>query len=219
MNTQPSIVQNADQNPSLNPEKVAAKKVAMKMKAVCKALGWKADPPSDGFNHVYLKAHVGGYPSSSVSFSYGRYPYEGRITVTAYSNYDSSIYRYGENHLNISVSATRPADQIVKEIQRRFLPTFLENARKAEEIQRREDEYHRQLEACMGRLKGEALEESEKRSGKIHFNLEDIWGEVQYGSEDQLAIDFHNVPAEKVGRILAILREKVDSSEEASHGA
>ncbi len=46
-----------------------------------------------------------------------------------------------------------------------------------------------------------------------------IWGEVQYGSDDQLAIDFHNVPAEKVGRILAILREKSGSSKEASHVA
>ena len=219
MNTQSSIVQNADQNPSMNSEKVAAKEVAVKMKAVCKALGWKADPPSDGFNHVYMNALVDGYPASSVSFSYGRYPYEGRITVTAYSNHDSSIYRYGEKHLSISVSATRSSDQIVKEIQRRFLPTFLGNARKAEEIQKREDEYHRQLEACMGRLKGEALEESEKRNGKVHFNLEDIWGEVQYGSEDQLAIDFHNVPAEKVGRILTILRENAASPKEVSHVA
>jgi hypothetical protein len=192
----------------MNPENVTAKEVAVKMKAVCKALGWKADPPSDGFNHVYMKALVGGYPASSVSFSYGRYPYEGRITVTAYSNHDSSIYRYGENHLSISVGATRPAAQIVKEIQRRFLPTFLENAHKAEEIQKREDE-----------LKEEALEESEKRSGKIHLNLEDIWGEVQYGSDDQLAIDFHNVPADKVSRILAILRENAASPKEVSHVA
>jgi hypothetical protein len=209
----------AVRNPPITPEVLAAKEVAAKMKTVCKALGWKADPPSDEFNHVYMKALVDGFPASSVSFSYGRYPYEGRITITAYSNHDSSIYRYGENHLSISVSATRPADQIVKEIQRRFLPTFLENAHKAEEIQKREDEYHRQLEACMGRLKGEALEESEKRNGKVHFNLEDIWGEVQYGSEDQLVIDFHNVPAYKVSRILAILREKVDSSKEVSHVA
>jgi len=213
MNTQSRIVQDAEQSPALTPDKLTAKEVAVKMKAVCTALAWKADPPSDGFNHVYMKALVDGYPASSVSFSYGRYPYEGRITVTAYSNHDSSIYRYGENHLSITVSATRPADQIVKEIQRRFLPAFLENARKAEEIQKREDEYHRQLEACMSQLKGEAVEESEKRNGKVHFNLEDIWGEVQYGSDDQLAMDFHNVPAAKVARILAILRE------EASHVA
>ena len=104
-------------------EVLDVKEVASKMLAVCKSLGWKADKPSDGFSHVYLKAQIDGFPSSYVSLTYGRYPYEGRITVTAYSNHDSSIYRYGENHLSISVSATRPADQIVKEIQRRFLPT------------------------------------------------------------------------------------------------
>jgi len=188
-------------------EVLDVKEVAAKMLAVCKSLGWKTDKPSDEFSHVYLKAQIEGFPSSYASLTYGRYPYEGRITVTAYSNHDSAIYRYGEEHLNISVNATRPAEQIIKEIQRRFLPTFLEIAHKAEEIQKREDEYSRQLEACMGRLKGEELKESEKHSGKVHFNLDDIWGEVQY---------FHNVSAEKVGRILAILRENTVSSKRES---
>jgi hypothetical protein len=219
MNTQPTTVQDAPPNPTTTPEALAVKEVAVIMKTVCKGLGWKADAPSDGFNHVYMKAQLDEFPSSYASFSYGRYPYEGRITITAYSKHDSSLYRYGEKHLSISVSATRSADQILKEIQRRFLPAFLENAKKAEEIQKREDEYHRQLEACMGRLKGESLEESEKRNGKVQFSLEDIWGEVQYGSDDQLAIDFHNVPVEKVGRILAILRESSSKEESRLSGS
>jgi hypothetical protein len=197
-------------------EVLPIKDVAEKMKAVCMSLGWKFENPSDEFNHVYLKAKVDEYQAAYASLSYGRYPYVGRITITAYSNHDSAIYRYGEEHLNISVSATRSAEQIIKEIQRRFLPTFLEIAHKAEEIQKREDEYSRQLEACMGRLKGEELKESEKHSGKVHFNLDDIWGEVQYSSDDQLSIDFHNVSAEKVGRILAILRENTVSSKRES---
>lgn len=197
-------------------EVLDVKEVASKMLAVCKSLGWKTDKPSDEFSHVYLKAQIDGFPSSYASLTYGRYPYEGRITVTAYSNHDSAIYRYGEKHLSISVSAARPADQIVKEIQRRFLPPFQEIARKSEEIQRRHEEYRRRLEACMGDLKGEPLDEPEKQNGKVRFHLDDIWGSVQYASDDQLAIDFHNVPAEKVGRILAILREKVDSPKEES---
>ena len=200
-------------------EALPVKDVAEKMKAVCKSLGWTIDKPSDEFSHVYLKAKVNGYQAAYASLSYGRYPYQGRITVTAYSNHDSAIYSYGEEHLNISVSATRPAEQIIREIQRRFLPTFLEIADKAEEIQKREDEYSRKLEACMGGLKGEPLKESEKHNGKVHFNLEDIWGEVQYSSDDQLGIDFHNVPAEKVGRILSILKENIVPSKEESHVA
>ena len=70
----------------------------------------------------------------------------------------------------------------------------------------------------MGDLKGEPLDEPEKQNGKVRFHLDDIWGSVQYASDDQLAIDFHNVPAEKVGRILAILREKAGSPKEESHG-
>ncbi len=217
MNTQPRTLHDAEPNPSMTPEALAAKEVAVKMKAVCKALGWKADPPSDEFNHVHLKAQMDGYPSSYASFSYGRYPYEGRITVTAYSNHDSSIYRYGEKHLSISVSATRSAEQIVKEIQRRFIPSYLEIARKAEEIQKRHDEYSQRLDACMERLKGEPLEESEKQNGKVHFHLDDIWGVVQYGDEDEVALDFHNVSLEKAGRILAILRETTGSLREESH--
>ena len=92
-------------------EVLDVKEVASKMLAVCKSLGWKTDKPSDEFSHVYLKAQIEGFPSSYASLTYGRYPYEGRITVTAYSNHDSAIYRYGEKHLSISVSATRPAEQ------------------------------------------------------------------------------------------------------------
>jgi hypothetical protein len=198
---------------------VPVKEVAAKMLAVCKSLGWKVDQPSDEFSHVYLKAHIEGFPSSYASLTYGRYPYEGRITVTAYSNHDSAIYRYGENHLNITVSAARPAEAILKEIQRRFLPAYLDIARKAEEIQRRHDEYAHALEACMGALKGEPLEETEKQNGKVHFHLEDIWGSVQYGSDDQLVIDFHNVPAVKVRSILAILRENAGVPRELAHVA
>ena len=197
-------------------EVLDVKEVAAKMLAVCKTLGWKVDKPSDEFSHVYLKAQVEGFPSSYASLTYGRYPYEGRITVTAYSNHDSAIYRYGEKHLSISVSASRSADVLLKEIQRRFVPSYLEIARKAEEIQHRHDQYGRQLEACMGDLKGEPLDEPEKQNGKVHFHLDDIWGAVQYASDDQLAIDFHNVPAQKVGRILAILREKVALPKEES---
>jgi hypothetical protein len=200
-------------------EALPVKDVAEKMFAVCKSLGWKADPPSDEFSHVYLKAQIDGYPSSYASLSYGRYPSEGRITITAYTNHDSSIYRYGENHLSISVSATRSADQILKEIQRRFLPAYLEIARKSEEIQKNHDDYRRRLETCLGRLKGEALEESEKQSGKFNPHLDDIWGDVQYGGDDQVALDFHNVPAEKAARILAILRETTLESKEESHVA
>ena len=192
-------------------EVLPVKDVSEKMKAVCKSLGWTFEKPSEEFNHVYLKAKMDGYQAAYASLSYGCYPFKGRITVTAYSNHDSAIYRYGEEHLNISVSAARPADQIIKEIQRRFVPKFLEIARKAEEIQKRQDEYNRKLEVCMGGLKGGPLKESEKHNQRVHLNLGDIWGEVRYGSDDQLGVDFHNIPAEKVGRILAILREKRDS--------
>ena len=197
-------------------EVLPVKDVAEKMIAVCKSLGWKTDKPSDEFSHVYLKAKIEGYPSSYASLTYGRYPYEGRITVTAYSNHDSTIYRYGEKHLSISVSATRSAEQILKEIQRRFLPPYLEITRKAEEIQKNHDEYRRRLEACLGRLKGEPLEESEKQNGKVHLHLEDIWGVVQYGGDDQVGLDFHNVPAGKAERILTILRESIGSSKQES---
>jgi len=200
-------------------EVLDVKEVSHKMKTVSKDLGWKTHPPSDDFNHVYMKAQVDGYPSSYVSFSYGQYPHDGRITVTAYTNHDSAIYRYGEKHLSISVSATRSADQILKEIQRRFLPTFLEIASKAEKIQMQHNEHRRRLETCLGRLKGEPLEESEKRNGKIHLSMDEIWGEVQYGSEEDVAIDVHNVPVEKASRILAILREKTGVSKENSHVA
>jgi hypothetical protein len=200
-------------------EVLPVKEVAEKMIAICKSLGWKTDNPSDEFSHVYLKARIDGFPSSYASLTYGRYPYEGRITVTAYSNHDSAIYRYGEKHLSITVSATRSADQILKEIQRRFVPTYLEIARKAEEIQKRHDEYRQRLEDCMGRLKGEPLEESEKQNGKVHLHLEDIWGVVQYGGDDQVGLDFHNIPAEKAGRILSILREQIGSTTEVSHVA
>ena len=198
-------------------ETLMAKEVAMKMKMVCKVLRWKVDPPSDGFNHVYMKAQVDGYPSSSVSFSYGRYPYEGRITVTAYTNHDSSIYRYGEKHLSISIGAIRSTVQIIKEIQRRFLPTYLEIARKSEDIQKKHDDYRQRLEACLGRLKGESLDESEKTNGKFNLHMDEIWGTVHYGGDDQVAIDVHNVPVENADRILAILRANTGSSKGESH--
>jgi len=219
MNTQPRTFHDAEQNPPMTPEALTAKDVAVKMKTVSKDLGWKTDPPSDEFSHVYLRAQVDGYPSSYVSLSYGRYPYEGRITISARTNHDSAIYHYGEKHLSISVSATRTADQIVKEIQRRFLPPFLEIARKAEQIQMQHNAYRQRLETCLGRLKGELLEESEKQNGKIHLHLDDIWGTAQYSGDDQVTIDMHNVPLEKAGRVLAILREKTGSAKEESHVA
>jgi len=216
MNTQRWTLHDAE---PMTPETLMAREVAVKMKRVSKDLGWKTDLPSEEFNHVYMKAQVDGYPSSHVSFSYGRYPYEGRITVTAYSKHDSALYRYGEGPLSISVSAKRSTDQILKEIQRRFLPAYLEIARKAEDIQMKQNEYKRRLESCLGRLKGELLEDSEKQSGKIHLHLDEIWGAVRYSGDDQVAIDFHNVPVEKAGRVLAILRETTGSSKEASHVA
>jgi len=197
-------------------EVLPVKEVAEKMIAVCKSLGWKTDNPSDEFSHVYLKAKMDEYQASYASLTYGRYPYEGRITVTAYSNHDSAIYRYGEKHLSISVAATRSVEQILKDIHRRFVPTFLEIARKAEEIQKKHDEYKQRLDACMGRLKGEPLEELEKQNGKVHLHLEEIWGVVQYGGDDQVGLDFHNVPVAKAERILAILREKTSSSTKES---
>ena len=67
----------------------------------------EVDKPSDEFSHIYIKAEVEGFASSYASLTYGRYPYEGRITMTAYSNHDSAIYRYGEKHLSIAVNASR----------------------------------------------------------------------------------------------------------------
>jgi hypothetical protein len=186
------------------------------LKIVCQSLGWKADPPSDVFHHVHIKAHVEGWPRSSVSLSYGRYPNEGRITVTAYTSHDSSIYRYGEKHLSITIAATRPADQIVKEIQRRFVPAFLENAKKAEEIQKRRDAYDQRLQACLVRLKGEALDDVERANGRVTLHLDSVWGTVQYGGDDEVGLDFHGIPMEKAERILTILREP---ALESSHDA
>jgi hypothetical protein len=216
MNTQRWMLHDAE---PMTPEALIAREVAVKMKRVSKDLGWKTELPSDEFSHVYMKAQVDGYPSSHVSFSYGRYPYEGRITVTAYSKHDSALYRYGEKPLSITVSAKRSTDEILKEIQRRFLPAYMEIARKAEEIQIKQNDYKRRLQSCLGRLKGEPLEESEKQNGKIHLHLDEIWGAVQYGGDDQVAIDFHNVSLEKASRVLAILRETTDSPKEASHVA
>jgi hypothetical protein len=212
MNTQ----HGAEQNPSKTPEALSAKDVAVKMKTVSKDLGWKTDPPSDELSHVYLKAQLDGYPSSYVSLSYGRYPYEGRITVSARTSHDAALYRYGEKHLSITVDARRHPDQIRKEIERRFVPPFLKIAAKAEELQMKHNEYRQRLESCLGRLKGELLEESEKQNAKIHLHLDDIWGTVQYGGDDQVGIDFHSVPMEKASRILAILRERTDASKEES---
>ncbi len=215
MTTPSYMLHDAVRAPHTSPEALMAETMIEKMQTVCRKLGWKTDPPDDSIYHIFLVAHVEGYPSASVSLLHGQYPHKDRITINASTPHDASIYRYGEGRLSVSVSGARPPDQIAKEIERRFLPRFSEIARKSEEIEKRNQAYKARLESCLARLKGEALDESERQNGQFLLHLEPSWGTVQYSDENEVSLDLHNVGVEKAGRILKILRQSIATQEES----
>jgi hypothetical protein len=206
MNPVTSLVSDVQAADPVALEMKAAQAAGAVMKALADGFGWTSEAPVIEHRYARLTCKVPGHPGGDIYWSFGGYPNSGRIVIAASTPHDTSLYRYGEERHEITVSPTRAQSDLAKDIERRFLPRFIELADKADAIQKQQEAYQRQMRECLERLKGSPLDEQELARAKFYLSVDGAWGDVYYSSENEVKFDLHNVPEGKAEHILRILR-------------
>jgi hypothetical protein len=109
----------------------------------------------------------------------------------------------------ITISSTRPIAAVAADIQRRFIPHYLEAFARVCERKRRAEERERQEAAIRVELAA-ILDEEVSGDGVIRYRR-DRSGGYTYGrvevSGDQVKLDFSGIPVETARAICRLLRE------------
>jgi hypothetical protein len=130
-----------------------------------------------------------------------------RLAVTA--RYPHPFYPRPESRPRITISSARSIEAIAADVQRRFIPRYLEAFARVCERKRRAEEYERQRKALLAEL-AEILQEPVSGDGVIRYHC-DRDGRYTYGrvdvSGEQVSLDFSGVPVDTARAICRLLGE------------
>lgn len=181
---------------------------------IAEALGWQVVPNQHG-HYGELKGPLKG---ARLGFFVG-YPHgnKGKAEITGRFPKDYSL-PYGESHPSITVTLSRPAEQIAKDIERKIFPTYetmldAANARTSER-----ESYESRARALADRIAditGGQVEDSRSGSGRFAVNLNRSakfsgeLGDVKVSDERVTFERFDMTPdeAEAVLRLLIKMRQ------------
>jgi hypothetical protein len=129
--------------------------------------------------------------------------------LVVHGRYFPSYYPEPRDRPRITVSSTRPVKAIAADIQRRFIPHYLEAFDRVCERRRCTEERERQQKAILAELAG-ILDESVGSDGVIRYRRDRGDG-YTYGwievSGEQVSLDFSGIPADTARAICRLLRE------------
>jgi hypothetical protein len=187
-------------------EKERNEKIRNLIKCVSKILGFTLEKEKDDdWRYVSVNAGKG---DESIHFSSNDYSLKERIRVlgnfpkTGKNDYIDP-YRWGEKRHEITVSIGRRADQIAKDIERRFLPRYRELLKRAQEQVSKANVYQGACERNLEAIKGAPLSEEEKKRREYHLTG-DIFGSVKVTDTDA-NLELHSVPIEAAKKIVRLI--------------
>ena len=176
---------------------------------VLKILGFSLKKETnDDWSYVSLKAVKG---DESLHFASGSYYLKDRISISGdfprtEKRERVDPYRYGEKRHEITVSSLKSAEQIAKDIERRFLPRYRELLKRAADIVKQSNDYARQCARNLEAIKGGKLTDEELEHSTLRIEGL-VYGEIRVRGEDA-AVELRSVPIEMAEKILRLITKK-----------
>ena len=158
------------------------------------------------------RVHVSGnYPKNADGGYIGDvwYTTEERETRKAKGLTDTN---YGKVECpRITISADKTAEQIAKDIQRRFIPDYQDYRRRVQERIDATNDYESTTAKSLETLKGSQLTDYEKKEHKFYGyakkNSEGFRYEVK-ASRKEVDVELHNLTVEQAEQVLAVVLKK-----------
>ena len=190
-----------------------------KIKAVLKLMGFKAEQPA-GWNRWLGKNKAGESISLRFTVDYGKDPSTGRIRV--YGDYprDRKHNHVGDVYVDnnkltqpeITLSASKTAEQMVADINRRFMPYYKQYFAAALKKATEADSYEDSTSSVLTAIKGAKLTQWEAEHYEVSISAgsddDSIYGNVK-ASGDSIRLDVSGLTVEQMKSIMTIIKGKV----------
>ena len=163
---------------------------------------------NDDWSYVSINATKG---EESIHFASGSYHMKDRIRVSGdfpktEKGERVDPYRYGEKRHEITVSALKSAEQIAKDIERRFLPRYRELLKRAIEIVNQSNDYAGKCAENLQLIKGGAPTEEELKDSALRVEEGPIYGEIRVRAEEA-TVELRSVPVETAEKIMRLIEK------------
>lgn len=190
-------------------EKMDKEKVIALIFEVTQLLGFTLKTKADDTWHfINMNAQKG---TESIHLISGSYHLKDRIKIlgnfpkTERGEYVDP-YEYGEKRHSITVSVEKNADQIAKDIERRFLPRYRELLKRSAERVNRANEYAHTSTRNLERVKGTKLTNEEIKDHRFWLSGSPISVEVKVTNEDA-DLEIRSIPIEIASRIMRLIEK------------
>ena len=182
--------------------------------AVATVLGMTSAPTNEEYMRHNERYTLTG-PDYAIRLHFDGYRNLGKVVV--HPDWPEHDHRsvVGAQNLDISVSYARGAEAIAKEIQRRFVPNYLEGLAKAKATIAQQVAFQTALEATikrLGPLTGDVADFD--RDGKPltqfalrHLRSTEGYGDMRVNSGDSVTLQFHSIPPYLAEKLLKTVQE------------
>lgn len=187
-----------------------------KMADVAKLLNFKVCPRSkeeayepdvilqNGAEEFYISVAVpGSYRSDGKLYVSGKYP---RFKDGQYvSIWDSG--QAGQSHgPKVGISYDKSAEQIAKDIERRFLLEFRDHLAKVQASIKSRNEYEDNIAQNIALILGRKPTEEEAKSGNVSISAGEHWGSLRV-SDDSVNFEIHSIKPETARALMELVRK------------
>lgn len=175
-----------------------------KMRQVFKLLGFTVveplDPNTWSARLSAVKDQADIFIESDGYMSQGRFVITGSYPRTRRGEYIS----YGINKVEITVTNKKTAEQVVKDIERRFMPDYMVELNKVIKQVEDDNDYHDSRESMLTELKGSKLDDYEEKNGEFSISSTyGVWGTVK-AYRDNVTIELRDLTVKQAKQILDI---------------
>jgi hypothetical protein len=134
-----------------------------------------------------------------------------RLSITGFFPYEKP-YDLKHSATGIKVSEEKEAETIVKDIERRFMPEYLQVFDACAEAREQHDQYETQkaeLFRAAVEAAGEVGSTNKNTEGMLHISSDncDLYGDVRVTSDHSYEINLRSVPVKAAMAILTVLKE------------
>ena len=173
-----------------------------KMKEVAELLGYTYEEKDDTWsNHGYLI----GQSEIKISVRNDNYSHRGRIAFSSiYPRGKGGYWAYSRDAIEITVAESKTPKQITRDIQKRFLPVYLENLKKVIEANQQADDYEARKLATIKKVADYLGEEI--KADWIYPTVEEIY-KIQSDGNGFLQLEIRHCTPEKAIDIIEVLRK------------
>lgn len=152
-----------------------------------------------------LHGYLVGQSQIKISARNDDYSHKGRIAFFSFYPRGKSNYGYSSGHIEITVAEDKTPEQITKDLQRRFLPAYLENLKKVIEANQQADDYETWKLATIKKV-ADYLGDKIGDNNSIYPAIKEIY-RIRPDGGGYLQFEIRQCTPEKVIEIIEILRK------------